>query len=299
MKKILLTIDGSNASLDAARFLVRLGFRQTVEIDVVTVIFEPPSQKGFLVDGWSKGWLKRKHDQATRTFEEVRAIFRDSDAELCHLIRNGHPGETIVKLANELQPDLVVVGAKGHSAVARILLGSTSDYVATHVLGSVLVVRPNEGSGHRRHLRVAIGCEPSPPAEMAFEEFTHLGWSIDNDVQVVSVTDRSSVDESSVDEAAKEYLERIKDRLVEDSRSARARVIHSDHIGDGLVDYIESNQVDLIVVGETSRGGFERLLLGSTTRFVLRHAPSSVLIARGQSMDDVQTEQMVHQAAST
>lgn len=299
MKKILLTIDGSNASLEAARFLARLGFHEEVEIDVVTVIFEPPSQKGFLVDGWSKAWLERKREKATRSFKNVQEIFRDCKVELRHLIRDGHPGEAIVKLANELQPDLVVVGAKGHSAVGRILLGSTSDYVATHVPGSVLVVRLNEDSGRRQHLRVAIGCEPSPPAEMAFEEFTQLGWASENDVQVVEVTDRASFEESSVDQAAKEFLDRLRDRLVDVSRSTQAQVIHSDHIGDGLVNYIESNQVDLVVVGETSRGGFERLVLGSTTRFVLRHAPSSVLIARGRSMEDFQTGQMVHQTAAT
>ena len=104
---------------------------------------------------------------------------------------------------------------------------------------------------------------------------------------------------ATVDQAAKEFLDRLRDRLVDVSRSTQAQVIHSDHIGDGLVNYIESNQVDLVVVGETSRGGFERLVLGSTTRFVLRHAPSSVLIARGRSMEDFQTGQMVHQTAAT
>ncbi|PHQ32266.1 universal stress protein [Rhodopirellula bahusiensis] len=298
MKKILLTIDGSDASLEAARFMVQLNFRQPVEIVVATVIHEPPSQKSFLVDGWSKAWLLRKREQANRSFEEVQAIFGDLDVQFQQVVREGHPGETIVSLAKELQPDLVVVGAKGHSAVERILLGSTSDYVATHVPGSVLVVRQSDDAGRPERLRIAIGCDPSQQTETALDEFMRLGWAGEADVRVLSVTDRSVVDDFSEDEVSRRCLENAFEKLNAVAPSSRGMVIHCDHVGDGLVDYVDSNQVDLVIVGETPRGGFERMLLGSTTRFVLRHASSSVLIARRRRSEDAQDESVSEQTAS-
>ena len=56
-----------------------------------------------------------------------------------------------------MKADLVVIGAKGHSQIDRILLGSTSDYVATHSHCSVLVVRPTGLSeAPQKTLKVAV-----------------------------------------------------------------------------------------------------------------------------------------------
>jgi nucleotide-binding universal stress UspA family protein len=57
-------------------------------------------------------------------------------------------------------------------------------------------------------------------------------------------------------------------------------LIEHEHIGNGLVNFAKDNQCDLIVVGEKPQSTLGRALLGSVSRFVLRHAPCSVWIAR-------------------
>jgi nucleotide-binding universal stress UspA family protein len=57
---------------------------------------------------------------------------------LCYL---GNPAEEIMKTASQQQADLIVMGAKGLSAVARFLIGSVSTRVVQHAKGAVLVVR--------------------------------------------------------------------------------------------------------------------------------------------------------------
>ena len=53
----------------------------------------------------------------------------------------GQPVEVICELAKTLGSDLVVVGARGHNAAQRFLLGSVSDRVVHHAPCPVLVVR--------------------------------------------------------------------------------------------------------------------------------------------------------------
>ncbi len=53
----------------------------------------------------------------------------------------GPAADEIMKVANREQPDLIVMGAKGRSAVARILQGSVSLKLAQQSACSVLVVR--------------------------------------------------------------------------------------------------------------------------------------------------------------
>jgi nucleotide-binding universal stress UspA family protein len=54
------------------------------------------------------------------------------------------PAEGVVKMAEETNADLVIVGAQGHSAVQHFLLGSVSHKIATHLDCSVAVVKPKK-----------------------------------------------------------------------------------------------------------------------------------------------------------
>jgi len=54
----------------------------------------------------------------------------------------------------------------------------------------------------------------------------------------------------------------------------------SDHIGDSIVNVAEETNANLIVVGDTGHSLLSRFLLGSTSKYVLRHAPCSVWISR-------------------
>ncbi|MDD1661352.1 MAG: universal stress protein [Methanomicrobiales archaeon] len=56
-------------------------------------------------------------------------------------LKEGHAGNEILKLARELDADLIVVGSHGKSELDRILLGSISSFVVGHSTVSTLVVR--------------------------------------------------------------------------------------------------------------------------------------------------------------
>src|SRR3712207_964607 len=56
-------------------------------------------------------------------------------------VRMGTPDEEIVKLAEELGADLIVVGSRGLGSLKRVLMGSVSESVLHHAHASVLVAR--------------------------------------------------------------------------------------------------------------------------------------------------------------
>ena len=53
----------------------------------------------------------------------------------------GNPAKAIMKVASKQHADLIVMGTKGLSAIARVLLGSVSTGVVQHATCAVLVVR--------------------------------------------------------------------------------------------------------------------------------------------------------------
>jgi nucleotide-binding universal stress UspA family protein len=56
-------------------------------------------------------------------------------------LKYGNPAETIIKMAQKGNVDLIVVGSRGLSSVKRFLLGSVSDDISMHARSSVLIVR--------------------------------------------------------------------------------------------------------------------------------------------------------------
>ena len=56
-------------------------------------------------------------------------------------LRIGHPAEEIVRAAEQLDSDCVIVGSHGMSGVKRFLLGSVSDHVLQYAPCSVLIVK--------------------------------------------------------------------------------------------------------------------------------------------------------------
>ena len=56
--------------------------------------------------------------------------------------KHGHAGEEIVRAAEELEADLVIVGSVGKSQVKRMLAGSVSTFVVTHSPVTTMVVKP-------------------------------------------------------------------------------------------------------------------------------------------------------------
>ena len=71
----------------------------------------------------------------------MNAHFAEPDLGITTEVLFGSPESRIVEAAEELKPDLIVLGSHGYKAWERLLLGSVSDSVLHHVHCSVLVVR--------------------------------------------------------------------------------------------------------------------------------------------------------------
>ena len=47
-----------------------------------------------------------------------------------------------------------------------------------------------------------------------------------------------------------------------------------------IVNYAQENNIDLIIIGSTGLDAIDRLLLGSTTQYVVNHAKCNVLVIK-------------------
>ena len=69
---------------------------------------------------------------------------KDSSLTITTSVINGLPKKEILEKADSFNADLIVVGSQGQGAFSRFLLGSVSQYLATHAKCSVMIVKDKD-----------------------------------------------------------------------------------------------------------------------------------------------------------
>ncbi len=138
MKHVLVGIDGSAASYKAARMAAEIagkfGARVTLAY-VVPRLLLPPDAYGLTV-----AEVEAEHRAHADEVLAAAAAELAPGADPARLVLFGSPADALVEAAQAGQADLLVVGSRGHGAVSRVLLGSTSGRVVHVSTGPVLVV---------------------------------------------------------------------------------------------------------------------------------------------------------------
>lgn len=100
---------------------------------------------------WLKGATVRVlvvddgHVEAAAVAEPATMPYQERGVEVDVVVRSGDPKELIVAEIDDSAPDLVVMGARGHGGVRRIILGSSASAVANATDRTLLVAHAEPG----------------------------------------------------------------------------------------------------------------------------------------------------------
>uniref|UniRef100_H2YBT1 UspA domain-containing protein n=1 Tax=Ciona savignyi TaxID=51511 RepID=H2YBT1_CIOSA len=83
--------------------------------------------------------LKKKRQDLSHKYKTKIEKYTDINYKLVFEVNDHYPGESIVKMAEEENCDVIITGSRGLGAVRRTILGSVSDYVLHHAKIPVLV----------------------------------------------------------------------------------------------------------------------------------------------------------------
>jgi nucleotide-binding universal stress UspA family protein len=235
-------------------------------------------------------------DQARQLLVTEAEGLQQLGLEVVTEVLSGRPDEALVERARQLPAALIVVGAVGHSAVERWLLGSCADRTAREAPMPVLVVRQarpvEEWVTHRRALRVVVGCEVGPSSDQALAwvgTLARIGTIELTVTRLVLPGEENSRAGLSGPGMGIRLFPAAEAALLEELRSrkvsilgdleARLQVIPAlGRIDRHLVTAAEALGADLVIVGSHQREGFRRWWHGSVSGGVLHAAPMSVAV---------------------
>jgi nucleotide-binding universal stress UspA family protein len=137
-KNILLSFDGSEHAINAARISAEIALEQSHPyLWVACVVEDPPEpyQEPYKADTVASRTAKGED-----LLNQASAII-DSRVEIKRELLFGDPAESIIKVAETRGCDLIVMGSRGLGKLSSLLLGSKTQKVVSLASCPVLVVK--------------------------------------------------------------------------------------------------------------------------------------------------------------
>jgi nucleotide-binding universal stress UspA family protein len=146
---VLVAVDDSDASLDAARSGLALLPSDTPVVVVTAVPVSDPTlvtgtgMAGGVVSPEELGLMdETRVAEGNAAVARAAGALRRNDAET--IVVRGDAGPALCDFARERNARAIVMGSRGRGGIKRALLGSVSDYVVRNADCPIIITRPTE-----------------------------------------------------------------------------------------------------------------------------------------------------------
>ncbi|MET3493354.1 universal stress protein [Variovorax boronicumulans] len=141
--KLLVAIDGSRNSQRAVKYAIRLAHLLRTASNKITLISVHDDTglrhaRAFVGKAEVADYLR---ELSEKELKPARKLLKADGIGYDMEIRTGHVAQEIVDCANQGKFDMIVLGSKGRSAVADLLLGSVAQRVLANAKQPVVIVK--------------------------------------------------------------------------------------------------------------------------------------------------------------
>jgi nucleotide-binding universal stress UspA family protein len=307
--KILIGYDGSESADAALEDLRRAGLGSDAEALVMTVadVFVPlpiDDEDKNTVPLYVPQVIKHAHERAQHKLAEASDLAKQVSEQIKSLFPNwtvssaaeaDSPAWALIRKADHWKPDLIAMGARGHSVFGgRLILGSVSQRVLYEArcsvrIGRAVVNRPD------RPIRLLIGVDSSEDSNAAVEAVCSRNWPKRTEVGLLAVVDTvmqltSNPSEPSamkwIEVADESNWNQVREIFEPAAQRIRSAGLHAEVLirrgnpADEILEEANTWGADCILVGAKGTRGIDRLLLGSVSSTVSSRAHCSVEVVR-------------------
>ena len=294
--RILLATDGSQGSAVAADYAFALARSWGASLTLMNVLECPPGLDP--QNPVNQLYLTELMKRATSELAALKARAVDRGISAHTRIATGIPSEEVLSVATGEDPDLIVVGTRGKTGLAHVLLGSTAERIIRGAPCPVLAARAQPDGEEQ-----AVGKRRDPShLERILAPVDFSDCSLDSLEYAALVAQRSKaaltllhvlepisygLDFTFPHRAKRESIKAGHTKRLSDLVSALASVgVPSEFLllgglpTDSILDAARTQLADLIVMGTHGRRGLSHALFGSIAESVLRKSSCPVLMVR-------------------
>jgi nucleotide-binding universal stress UspA family protein len=225
----------------------------------------------------SPGMLKEELAASHELLERERAG-ADVKAELIGVLASS-PGRGLHERAEEQLADLLVVGSCSHGAFGRAMLGEDTR-AALNGAPCAVAIAPRGFADHPAAIaNIGVGYDESPQSKVALAMARTLAEATAAKIHALEVVSLptyafSAMMPPAIGDSIELMLSEASSRM-EGLSEVNGRAVYGV-VGEELAAF--GDHVDILIVGSRGYGPVRRLVLGSTSDYLERHAHCSLLV---------------------
>ena len=280
---ILVPIDGSEYSARILWQIKRLAMHEATSVELFTAVVPI-----------LESWRERQEDRQDRSERHPTLRLQDAQRNLDKLVEGltkegikasarverGHAADLILRRAEETGAQLVAVATHGRSGPGLWLRGSVTQRLLQHCPVPVLCLNPHAEEQEIqgvlfKHILVPLdGSSRSAQVLPLAQEFAKIHES-----ELVLHAVGATPPDNPVNDGMLDYLERLQQKIEEAGCKARVRVDFGAPAKE-ILEAVDSEKIDLVVIGTHGQSGLEKWVMGSVTEKILRRCPTPLLVKR-------------------
>jgi nucleotide-binding universal stress UspA family protein len=276
MKKILIPVDFSKASMMAFDIAFDVAKRYGAEIIAMNVVEEITTESYKITGEWHKAdWEDRiyTYELLKKSSAQLEKLVKDpnySAVKITGELRVGNPYHGITTIITERKVDLVVMGTRGHTKLDEMVIGTNTEKVVRLSRCPVLTVHKKPTTTEFKNVVYATAMSPD---EEVFSRIVKRTQNIyDSTIHLVRINTPSNFQR---DRVSKDNLYKFAKKL--GLKNYTINVYNDIGEEEGIIYFSESINADLIAMATHGRTGFAHVMAGSIAEDVVGHARRPVL----------------------
>lgn len=239
----------------------------------------------------SPGLLREECEASAKLLEQERAA-GEVKAELVSVVGMS-AGRALHRQAEEQHADLLVVGSCSRGVLGRTMLGDDTRNALNGAPCAIAIASLGYAEHPMPLAKIGVGYNGSPESKLALQTARELADATRATVDALEVVSLPAYGYGGLippvtGEALEEMLQEANDRLISLPEVKGSAVCGL--IGEELAAF--ANTVDLLIIGSRGYGPMKRMMLGSTSSYLERHARCSLLVLpRNLLPETAETEQ--------
>lgn len=226
---------------------------------------------------------------------DIQNTLLDAGIKVNTIIKKGKVSESIDHFANEINADLLLIGAYNHHKLEKIFLGSTALKILRRCVCPTLVIKNNTPSHYQRvfigvdfsqdvNTTISVVKNIAPNAEIVLAHFYDIPFEgILN--HYAEIDDKQLIAyRTEIREDALKKMEAIADAANLDTNRSTI-IVAQGSVVEKIMFYANDYGCDLLVLGKQGKHLTEEFLIGSVTNEIVNICTQDVLVMTQQALN--------------
>jgi len=286
VRKILVPVDFSDASLSACSFALGLAAKLKAEIKLLHVFYNPvldiapfDTSHAYQVNlvNYLHETEQNSRNQLIKLVKELKLKVKSSnpDLKISYTLANGLAAEEIASTASKFKPGLIILGTRGIGNQTGGFLGSvTSKLIGKTGIPVLAIPEQSKFTSLEKIQHVMYATDFDESDHLAISRLINLlhPFNVSLHCVHVSVGVKKSWDKFKMD-GLKAFIENEYGKY-----PVRCEIIVSDDIINGIETYIRDKNIDIIALTNHNRGLLSSFFTPSITKKVLNRITKPLFV---------------------